>query len=99
MRVDLSEKAVADLIAIYDFVAEQASDGIAARLIDDIEQRCMRLADAPQGGRSRDDLGPGLRTIAWRRRVTLFYTIQDDLIEVRRVFYAGQDYEKTLRDR
>lgn len=49
-------------------------------------------------GVAREDLRPGLRTIGFRRRVVIAFSVTDATVEVHGVFYGGRDYETLLRD-
>ena len=44
----------------------------------------------------RDDLRPGLRTTAWRRRVTIAYVVEEAVVVVVGVYYGGRDFETLL---
>lgn len=44
----------------------------------------------------RDDLVPGLRTIAFERRAVIAYTIVGRTVIVQRVLYGGQDTERAF---
>jgi toxin ParE1/3/4 len=47
-------------------------------------------------GSTREDISPGLRTIGFRRRVTIAFTVDPDKVEIVGVFYGGQDFEAIL---
>ncbi len=49
-------------------------------------------------GRPRDDLQAGLRTLAYRRRVTISFVVEDAALVVIGIFYGGQDFERLLRE-
>ncbi|BAV53017.1 Uncharacterized protein MLTONO_p0547 (plasmid) [Mesorhizobium loti] len=51
-----------------------------------IRARCRKTGDAANGGRPRDDLLPGLRTVPF------------DTVQIVNVFYGGRDYEAPFRD-
>lgn len=54
--------------------------------------RCRKIGDAPNGGRPRDDLEPGLRTVPFERTAIVAYRVTDN-VEITNVFYGGRDYE------
>lgn len=64
-----------------------------------IIERCRRIGIAPFGGRPRDDLAAGLRTVPCERRAVIAYRVIDDIVEVTNVFYGGRDYEALYRGR
>jgi toxin ParE1/3/4 len=39
-----------------------------------------------------------LRTVAFRRRVTIAYAVTSEVVTVVGVFYGGQDFEAILRE-
>ncbi|QTH22472.1 type II toxin-antitoxin system RelE/ParE family toxin [Rhizorhabdus wittichii] len=81
---------------IYDYIAAAASPEIARRFTDGILHHIGKLTDFPNRGTMRDDLRPGLRTIAWRRRVTIAFAVDDKAVVVVGVFYGGRDFETLL---
>ena len=59
------------------------------------------FATAPKRGIARDDLRPGLRTVSWRRTVTLIFAADDHAENVvfLGVLYRGRDSEAVLQER
>jgi toxin ParE1/3/4 len=55
------------------------------------------LATFPERGRRRDDIVPGLRTIAFERRATIAYRVLKTHVEIVSVAYGGRDFEHELR--
>ena len=82
---------------LEDRIAGKASTGVAARYVDSIVNYCEGLRTFPQRGTSRDDLRPGLRTLGYRRRVTILFEVAGDVVTVLGVYYGGRDYEADLR--
>lgn len=93
LKVIFRPQAEADLLALYRYVAEASSLGIAGSYIDRIEIACMSLATFPNRGTKRDDLEPGLRTIAFERRVTIAYRVLKTRVEIVTIAYGGRDFE------
>ena len=87
----IDPRAEADLTEIYDFIAERSGWQRAATYIASIERLCFGLTNFPERGRSRDDLKPGLRAIAHRRRVLIAYAIDGRRVVILRVFNAGRN--------
>lgn len=63
-----------------------------------IEDRCQSIGDAPRGGRSRDDIVPGLRTVPFEHSALVAYIIDDAVVRIVNIFYGGRDYETLMRD-
>lgn len=52
---------------------------------------CLGLAEFPERGTRRDEVRPGLRTLGFRRRVTIAFQVTPTRVVVVRVLYAGRD--------
>jgi toxin ParE1/3/4 len=87
--------AQADLDALDDYIA-QDSPRQAAAFVQKIIERCDRLTEFPETGRLRNDLRPGLRLIALKRRVVIAYRVTPEAVEIGRVFYGGRDVDALL---
>ena len=100
-RVALDPAAVEDLAAIRAFVADAAGESVAERLIDRVLSHIDGFATAPKRGRARDDLRIGLRTIGWRRTVTLIFAVDDDAgtVVFLGVLFRGRNVEAALQAR
>ena len=98
-RVVFRPQAEADLLALYRYIAEASGLRIAGDYINRIEIACMSLATFPKRGTKRDDLAPGLRTVAFERRVTIVYRVLKSRVDIVTVVYGGRDFESDLRDR
>ncbi|WP_318012664.1 type II toxin-antitoxin system RelE/ParE family toxin [Mesorhizobium sp. BR1-1-14] len=57
------------------------------------------IGNAPRGGRLRDDIVPGLRTVPFEHSAVIAYLIESDIIRIVNIFYSGRDYETLMRDR
>jgi toxin ParE1/3/4 len=57
-----------------------------------------RWLNFSERGTPRDDIRPGLRTVPFRRRVTIVYAVAPEEVRVVGVFYAGQDFKALLQD-
>jgi toxin ParE1/3/4 len=88
-RVLRTSKAEEDLLEIWSYVGDDSPDA-ADRLLDDIDQACTLLAEMPQAGRTREELGPNLRSLAVGNYV-IFYRAADDSIVVIRVLHGARD--------
>ena len=97
LKVFFRPQAETDLLALYRYIAETSSLVSAGNYIDRIAVACMSLATFPNRGLRRDDLTPGLRTIAFERRVTIAYRVLKTRIEIVTIAYAGHDFESNLR--
>jgi toxin ParE1/3/4 len=97
--VVLSPEAERDLIALYDYIAEEASPRIAAGYLDRVEEYVRGFEFTSERGALREDVRPGLRTVGFERRITIAFTVSEDDVTILRLFYGGQDWRGALLDR
>lgn len=99
LKVETSAEADYDLAQIYLSVYEMSRDPhVADRFVDRLLSRCERIGDAPRGGRPRDDLEPGLRTVPFERTAVIAYQVEADRVLITNVFYGGRDFEALYRE-
>ncbi|HTR16716.1 MAG TPA: type II toxin-antitoxin system RelE/ParE family toxin [Acetobacteraceae bacterium] len=71
---------------------------VARRYVGRILDRCRHIATLPQGGRLRDDLAPGLRTVPFERRLVIVYRLTGtNTVEITNVFHGARDYAALCR--
>lgn len=90
----LAPQAEADISEIALYIAYD-SKAAAHRWADQIYKQCVRLAEMPGLGVSRDDIRPGLRMIPLGNYVIL-YRHSGDTIEVIRVLDARRRWRDLL---
>jgi toxin ParE1/3/4 len=94
LRVVYRPEALADLDEVFEYVLGRSLDpGLTRRFLQRIRDRCRRIGETPLGGRPRDDLEPGLRTVPFERRAVIAYRVLEDVVEITNVFFGGRDYE------
>ena|SRR5829696_311365 len=94
-QLRFSAAAERDLIDIGNFIARE-NPAAAAVLVERLEEHCQVLAAYPLIGRARDELAPGLRSLAFGRYV-IFYRVPDDCVEIVRVLHGARDLGRALR--
>jgi len=72
---------------------------IAGDYIGRIEEACLCLETSPKRGTAKDDIRTGLRVMGFERRVTIVFQVGKAEVTIVRIFYGGQDYERSLRTR
>jgi toxin ParE1/3/4 len=98
-KVAYRPAASADILEIYGWVHEVSLDPVTAeRFTGRLVAACERIGDLPFGGRPRDDLSPGLRTVPFEKRAVIAYVVEGETVLITNVFYGGRDYESLLRD-
>lgn len=97
--VRLRPDAIADLIAIYDYIAQQSgSADVALAYIDRLEEHCNSLEIAPVCGQARDDLRPGLRILPLDKNAVAAFEVDHDeaTVTIINIFYGGRDYDAII---
>jgi len=95
-RIVFSPEADAQLVGIYRYIAREASPATAERFTSVIVDYCEGFEMFPERGAKRDDLRPGLRTVGFRRSVTIAFMVGEDIVTIVGVFYGGQGFEAAL---
>lgn len=93
-----SEEAEADLLDLYDYIADHDGAERAIGFIDRIAECCHSLESFPKRGRSRDDIRPGLRMLGMERRVTIALKIESGQVTIVRILYGGRDLDRAFSD-
>lgn len=98
LRVEYLPEAHADLQSVFDVVLRASQNiDVAEGFVRRMYARCERIGHAPRGGRPRDDLEPGLRTVPFERSAAIAYRVESDHVPITNVFYGGRDYEALFR--
>jgi toxin ParE1/3/4 len=93
----LSLEAREDVIGIWLYLSDNASDAIADRQLERIYDSCAKLAENPYTGRSRLELREGLRSFP-ESPYMIFYTVESlQEITVRRVIHSSRDIDKQFK--
>jgi toxin ParE1/3/4 len=96
--VDYLPHALEDMTSIFLYVLDISQNSTTAeRYVDRIYARCEKIGDAPFGGVPREDLGAGIRMVAFERRAVILYRVEDEIVLITNVFSGGRDYEALLR--
>jgi len=87
----ISDQAHEDLTEIWLYIAND-STAAADTFIDLLFKQCQLLCVTPEMGRKRDDLLPGVRSLAFRRYI-IFYRQTSTALEVVRILSAYRDID------
>ena len=98
LEVRFSELALGDLAEIVEYIASESSPLAAERYLGEIMAACERIADAPDGGRRRDDLRPGLRSWAMPKRAVILYAIEGGAVRIAGIFPRGRSVDARYRN-
>ncbi len=97
-RIVYTSKARDHLNDLYFYLAAVADADVGQRYVDGIIDRIDTLADFPRRGTPRDEIRAGLRTIPWKKRVTIAFMIEDAEVTIVGVSYGGRDIEALLAE-
>ena len=95
-RVVFSPEARADIVELYDYIAEASGAARALDYVERIERKCLNLAMFPQRGRSRSDVREGLRVIGFERSANIAFVIDERTVTILRILYGGQDIRRAV---
>lgn len=91
-------EARSDLFAIYDWITVQADPETAYAYTSRIEAFALRLRYFPNRGTPRSDLGSGLRSVTFERRVIVAYRVGQGAVFIVRLLGAARDNEGTFNN-
>jgi len=97
MTYVLAPSAARDLEIVWQHLADEASEAVADRVIDAIAERCEMLAEFPNAGRLRPDIGPEVRCFPAERHV-IYYRNEDARIVIARVLHGSRDQAATFQE-
>jgi plasmid stabilization system protein ParE len=92
-RLRFTPAADADLIDIFDYIADTASNvETARRFAAEIEGQCAKLARLPGTlGRARPELMTALRSAPFKNYVIFFRYLSDDVLEIVHIIEGHRD--------
>jgi toxin ParE1/3/4 len=89
-----SPEARADLSDIWNYYARVAARDTANDIVRQIAQTCQLLEDHPYSGRSRDEVGPGLRSLTANPYVVFYRVTKNDVAEIVRIIDGRRDIDE-----
>jgi toxin ParE1/3/4 len=93
-----SPEARTDLSDIWTYYIQVAGRQTADNIIRGIDHACRLLEDHPYGGRARDEIRPGLRSVVARPHVVFYRVTEDETAEIVRVLDGRRDLEEIFAD-
>lgn len=96
LKLVFSPESREHLAELFRYIARERSVEVAAGYTDAIVESCEQLASFPLRGRQRDDVGAGIRTVGFRRRVLIAFSVRGETVTIIAIYYGGQDAEARL---
>jgi toxin ParE1/3/4 len=91
IRIRIRPRARADLIEIWDYIAED-SVANADAFVDNIHETMQMLANQPRSGRRRAELAPDILSFPFGRYI-IFYRSSRKGLEIVRILHGSRDIE------
>lgn len=97
MTYRLSPLAEQDLDDLWLYVAGEASEETANKLVDAIVERFPMLAKHPKAGRLRPDLARDLRCFPVEKHI-VYYREDQSFVKIVRVLHGSRDQAAALQE-
>jgi plasmid stabilization system protein ParE len=99
-RVALSLEAIQDFSDLYAYLLPDAGSRRAEVYVSSLYDYCMSFETFPERGTRRDDIASGLRIVGYRRKATIAFRIEGDLVTILRLFHRGRNvtFSDTLEE-
>ncbi|CAN7214629.1 type II toxin-antitoxin system RelE/ParE family toxin [Neorhizobium tomejilense] len=89
-RVVFDPAADADLAELYDYIAPKAGRAIARRYVNELLGHCAAFETFPARGTKHDEFGPGIRVVGFKRKASIVFRIDADLVTIMRILHRGK---------
>jgi toxin ParE1/3/4 len=96
-EVRYTEFAKADLIALHAWIEEATDFETADRYLQRLERHCLALAEFPNRGTPRGDLGPEVRSLSFERRLVVFYRVENHVVAILRILSGARNLQEALQ--
>src|SRR4051794_11029266 len=96
-RYHLTRAAQADLREIKEYIIEHGTPRAAERWVHTLRQGCQRVANTPGMGRPREDLHPGLRSLAVGNYL-ICYRQESGRVDIVHILHGARDLERLFRE-
>jgi toxin ParE1/3/4 len=97
VRLVWSPASEIDLLQIWSYLEQEASENKGGEQVDQIRLASKRILEWPNSGRARDELVLGMRSIVVRPYV-IFYRAAANEVQIVRVLHGRRDIETIFAD-
>ena len=95
-QVNLAPQAKQDLSEIWAYIADY-DENLATKFLEQVHDKCLKLAAFPEMGRACHELLINLRTFAIKNYI-IFYLPIEDGVEILRVLRGARNIEKLFQE-
>ncbi len=95
--VQVGPRAAADIRRVGSYIAFQGAPESSVGYLGRMMEFVLRLDIGAERGRAVDDIKHGLRVIPFEKNAIIAVIVSDTRVQIVRVFYRGQDWERSLR--
>lgn len=97
-RIVFHPDAVRELVDLHAFIKAQGGTRRADTFVEAIRDYCRGFSTFPERGSRRDDISEGLRVVGFRRRVSVAFRIDGDVVTILGVHYGGRNFGPSQLD-
>lgn len=97
LQFRLTQPAIQDIEQIADYIADRAGLAQSEKFLEKLNARFSQLTQFPNLGRQRDEILPGIRSLAVEKYLVLYMSTGQD-IEIFRVVSGYQDLSALFAD-
>ena len=95
-KYNLTNKAVEDLVKIWDYTFEQWSEHQANKYYEMLISNCEEIANNPNFGKTYNGITPNLLGIKANRHVIFYRKIENNKIEITRILHGKMDLKSRI---
>jgi toxin ParE1/3/4 len=97
LTVSYSVESRAHLKRLEKYLSRRFYPANAERFVRRLVLACEDLGAAPYRGAKHDDLGPGMRSLGFERRATIYFVVQEQRVVIVGVYYGGRSFGSSDR--
>ncbi|MDX1327939.1 MAG: type II toxin-antitoxin system RelE/ParE family toxin [Arenibacter sp.] len=95
---NLTNKAVEDLNAIWDYTFDKWSEKQADRYYDMLLNSCQDIANNPDLGKNYDGITENLFGLKANRHIIFYRIIENSPIEITRILHGRMDLKNRIKE-
>ena len=97
-KYKLTNKAVEDLIRIWNYTFDKWSEKQADKYYDFLIETCQNIANNPDLGKNYNDVKNELFGFKTNRHIIFYRKFSDESIEITRILHEGMDLKNRITE-